>query len=245
MQRFTTNSNSLLCSNASVGGQNNISLSFSLSSVSEGDLVYISSFRGLPLNSWTATSIGSSTWYFFTLREADLVTVNSTTSNVIVYLPYTNSNYTVSAPTIPNVNIYRGSILYSTTTNNTAPSLCPVTSPLKIVTSSLIPGILTTYSSHDLELDVSLQFFDYAAGDYLTARFRSVSFGENYLLAGSFIGLSYSVTINGIAAEITNLNDTALKIALKSTMLPTVGSPVLKILFKNLVNPPMKDLFWI
>ena len=243
LQSFSAISNTALCSNVAVGGQNNISLSFSLSSVAAGDLIYLSSFKGLPLSSWTATTINSATWYYYTLKSTNLATINSITSNVILYLPYSNSNYTVSTPTIANINIYRGSVLYSA--SSTSPSLCSVTTPLKIVTSSLIPTLLTTYSPINLELDVSLQFFDYNSGDYLVTRFRSSSFGENYLLAGAYLGLSYSVMVNGVAASISSLNDTALKIVLKSGMLPTIGSPVLKIIFSNLANPPMKDLIWV
>lgn len=243
IQSVTVTSNTALCTSTVVAAQNNISLIFTASSIAAGDIVYISGFKGLPSSTWTQIQVSSATWYTYTLKTANLVSFNSTSSTVTVYLPYSNSNYTISTLNLTSINIYRSSVLYST--SNTSPILCPVTTPLNISTSSLIPSQSATYSPNTIELDVSMQFFDYSPGDYLVARFRSSSFGENYLLAGAYLGLNYGVTVNGMAASITNVNDTALKIILQSNMVPSVGSPVLKIIFSNIANPPIQDTIWV
>jgi len=243
VQSFTTTSNTALCSSGLVAGQNNISLTFTVSSVASGDVVYISVFKGIPSLAWTATQINSATWYYYTLKPTNIAAINSTSSTVTVYLPYSNSNYTISTLTLTSLNIYRVSVLYSS--SSTSPSLCPVTTPLTILTSSLIPSQQITYSTNSIELDVSLQIYDYAASDYLITRFRSSSFGQNYLLAGAYVGLTYSVTVNGVGATISTINDTALKIILSSSMLPTLASPVLKIIFSNIASPPMQDTIWV
>ena len=239
LQPINAASNTSLCSNFTVGGQNNITLSFTVSSVAAGDAVYITGFRGIPSTStWTAATISSKVWYYFTLKTANLATVNSTTSTVLIYLPYSNNNYTLASTNITSLNIYRSTVLYSS--SSTTPSLCAVTTPLQILTSSLTTSSLLTYSANKIGVDVSLQFFDYAAGDYLIVNFKSVGNGASYLLAGSYVGLSYVVSVNGIAGSMFVVNDTALKIVLSSSMLPTSVNTLLKIVFSNITNPPMQ-----
>jgi len=239
LQSFNAASNTALCTNFTVAGQNNITLSFTVSSVAAGDTVYITGFRGIPSTpTWSAITINSKVWYYYTLKTGNLATVNSTTSTVLIYLPYSNNNYTLTSTNITSLNIYRSGIIYSS--SSSTPSLCAVTTPLQIVTSSLTTTTLQTYSANKIGLDVSLQFFDYAAGDYLIANFRSNGSGSNYLLAGSYIGVSCSVTVNGLVSGLAVVNDTALKIILTGNMLPTSVNTLLKIVFSNIVNPPMQ-----
>jgi hypothetical protein len=239
LQSINPASNTSLCSNFTVGGQNNITLSFTVSSVVAGDTVYITGFRGIPSTSaWTAVTISSKLWYYYTLKTGNLAAVNSTTSTVLIYLPYANNNYTLTSTNITSLNIYRSSIIYSS--SSTTPSLCAVVTPLQIVTSSLTTATLLTYSVNKIGLDMSVQFFDYAAGDYLIVNFRSGGNGSSYLLAGSYIGVSFSVSVNGVAASVAVVNETALKIVLTGSMLPTSVNTLLKIVFSNIVNPPMQ-----
>lgn len=237
MQSINATSDTAMCSNSRVGGENNITLTFTVSSVAVGDTVYITGFRGLPSTStWTAITISSKVWYYCTLRAGNLTTVNITTSTVVIYLPYSNNNYTLASTNITSLNLYRSSTLYSS--SSTTPSLCAVTTPLPIITSSLATTTLLTYAVNQIILDVSLQFYDYAAGDYLLVNFKSSGNGADYLLGGSFIGVTFGVSVNGIAATVTAVNDTGLKVVLSGSMLPTYVRSLLTIVFSNITNPP-------
>ena len=239
LQSISASSNTTLCTNSVVGGQNNITLTFTVNSVTAGDTVYISGFKGIPSTStWTAITISSKQWYYYTIKAANLVTVNSTTSTVLIYLPYSNNNYTLTTSNITSLNIYRSSVLYAS--SSSTPSLCPVTTPSTILTSSLTTTTLMTYAINKISLDMSFQFYDYAAGDYLLINFKSSGNGASFLLGGSYVGVNYSVSVNGIVANVTAVNDTGLKVVLSASMLPTSVNTLLKIVFSNITNPPMQ-----
>jgi hypothetical protein len=222
-----------------VGEQNNITLTLTVNSVTKDDTVYISGFKGIPSNStWTAITISSKIWYYYTIKAADLVAINSTTSSVLIYLPYSNNNYTITSNNISSINIYRSSVLYASSSNS--PSICSVITPSTILTSSLTTSTLLTYAINKISLDVSLQFSDYAAGDYLMINLRSSGNGASFMLGGNFVGVSYSVSVNSIIASVTAVNDTGLKVVLAANMLPTSANTLLKIVFSNLINPPMQ-----
>lgn len=55
----------------------------------------------------------------------------------------------------------------------TGPSLCPVTTPLSVSTSSLSQATSSTYSPNTITLQCTFQLFDYKAGDHLLLSFTS------------------------------------------------------------------------
>jgi hypothetical protein len=69
---------------------------------------------------------------------------------------------------------------------------------------------------------------------------RSSGNGASFMLGGNFVGVSYSVSVNSIIASVTAVNDTGLKVVLAANMLPTSANTLLKIVFSNLINPPMQ-----
>jgi hypothetical protein len=81
--------------------------------------------------------------------------------------------------------------------------------------------------------------------DYLILQFNSISLGKQYFLAGSLIGITPNLTVNGAYCSFTITNDYTLKITLDhSVTLPSVSSPTLTIVLLNIVNPPAFDSYW-
>jgi hypothetical protein len=82
-----------------------------------------------------------------------------------------------------------------------------------------------------------MQLYNYQAGDYIIVIFNGNNTGNNYLLASSYIGLSYSAYINNIAVTTTAVNSTAIRITMTNQTLPSLAKPVLTVLLCNLSNP--------
>jgi hypothetical protein len=155
-----------------------------IGSVAAGDLVYIDGLGGAPYSSWTQTTIGSTIWYYYTVSASNIAVFNSTTSTLTVPLSFNNPTYTMASNSISAVNIYRAGTVYASSTTTTP--VCPVTTGLAITTSSISSSASTTYSPTNLELDMSMQLFDYKAGDYMVLNFKSSSFGNSYVLGAAY-----------------------------------------------------------
>jgi hypothetical protein len=124
-------------------------------------------------------------------------------------------------------------------------TLCSITAGRPIASYSIIPSSYNTYDTISISLGFTLQIFDYAWNDYLTLQISSSGLAKQYFLAGSLVGLTPNLTVNGLYCTFTITNDYTLKIILdKSVTLPTANGPILTITLLNLVNPPAVDSYW-
>ena len=95
-----------------------------------------------------------------------------------------------------------------------------------------------------MQIDITMQLFDYVEGDYLTVNFNSNNNAEEYPLAGSFVGVAVSGTINGVTVTHNTLNSTAINLILNNSTLPSATNSILRVQLNNLVNAPFNsDLF--
>ncbi len=125
-------------------------------------------------------------------------------------------------------------------------SLCSITSGRTIATYSLIPSNLLTYNVITMSLGLTMQIYDYAYNDYLTVEFNSSGSSRQYFLAGSLLGLTPNLTVNGVSCTFSIINDYSLNITLNNNVaLPSPTSPTLTIAFSNLVNSPAVDSYWL
>ncbi len=63
-------------------------------------------------------------------------------------------------------------------------------------------------------------------------------------MAGSLVGITPNLTINGVYCTFNIINDYSLKISLdKNVTLPTATAPTLTIVLLNLINPPAVDSY--
>jgi hypothetical protein len=92
---------------------------------------------------------------------------------------------------------------------------------------------------------MTMGLYDYTAGDYLVLNFKSNDTASQYLLAGSYLGLTYSATINGVAVGLSTVNSTAVKLLLTASTLPTAVNSILKVALINVVNPPFASQLWL
>lgn len=197
--------NTTMCTSSIVSYSNSIQLYVTANSVSAGDLVYIFGLQGkITDSSWASLVINGTTWYSYTLLASNLATINSTSSKATVNLAYFNQNYTVSSSNLTKIVLYRSTLAYATTSVATA--LCPITTPLAITTSSISPSSLASYQPNTLSLDITMQLYDYKAGDYLIANFKSNNSGNQYIFASSYIGFNYSVSMKGVTVSTTLIN---------------------------------------
>ncbi len=237
-QTFTATVDTSQCSSNIIAGSNTINIVFSAYGVATGDRVYIRGFQGTVSDAaWSMEVIDGNTWYYYTLLAADLTSTSGTSSSWKVALTYLNPTYTCS-PSLTSVALSRASFMYALATG---PSLCAVTTPKTISTSSLSQSTALTYSPNTITLQATFQIHDYKAGDHLFLAFTSTGDANSYLLLGSYIGITFSVSVNGIAAAVTQYNSTSLWITLASGMLPSQNSPVLTVKISNVANPPFQS----
>lgn len=89
-----------------------------------------------------------------------------------------------------------------------------------------------------------MQIFDYVYGDYLTLAINSSGLARQYFLAGSLVGITANLTVNGVYCSFTITNDYTIKIILdRNVTLPTPTASTLTIILLNLVNPPAVDSY--
>lgn len=213
-----------------------------MSNVAAGDVVYMSGIKGtVGGTGWTTININGISWYYYTLAASTIATINTTASRVTLPLSYSNPTYTTTN-SITNLHLRRKDFQYAASTNI---AICPVTTPLTITTHSLSPTSTLTYQPTNISIDATMQLYNYQAGDYIILSFNSNDTASSYLLAGSYIGASYSGFINGIAVSISGVNSTGVRLVLTNQTLPSATKPVLRVLVSNLCNPPFASSVWV
>jgi hypothetical protein len=211
-------------------------------SVAAGDVIFISGLRGVVSNAWTQVAISNVIWYSFTLAASNIA-LNGSTFLVTVPLTYNNPNETVSN-SISQVTLSRNSFTYATTSISSI-SMCSITAGRPIASHSIVPSTLNTYEKVSISLGFSLQIFDYALDDYLILQIGSTGLARQYFLAGTIVGISHNLTVNGVYCTFSITNDFTLRITLNNNVpLPSSTSPTLSIVLMNLVNPPAVDTYW-
>ena len=238
-QIITFSSNLTLCSSA-VSGSCTVGISGVVASVAVGDTLWVKGIIGTVTGSrWQSSTTNGSLWYFLTLAAADIAV---STSTVNVSLGYTAPSYTTVTNSLSSLLLQRSSFTYAT---SAAPlPLCSTTTSLTVSASSLTVTPLTTYSTASLRLEMSMGMFDYVVGDYLIVNFRANNSGNQYPLAGSYLGITATATINGSTVSTSAVNSTALKVTLGS-FLPSSASPVLAVVLSNLVNPAIQSQLYL
>ena len=76
-------------------------------------------------------------------------------------------------------------------------------------------------------------------------RVRGNNTGEEYALAGSYLGVTAAATINGSAVALTTVNSTAVRLALTGSTLPTSSNPVLRVILTNIISPPFVSQLYL
>jgi hypothetical protein len=115
------------CLNLAVVQSNSLTLTIPVSSGQAGDIVYISGLSGVITNTnvWSSTVIGSVNWYSSIINSSNIATNSSSGVNTLsIALTYTNPSYTTTKNSLKAVNIYRGNILYASSSTNTSTALC-------------------------------------------------------------------------------------------------------------------------
>lgn len=237
-QILTPNANTSQCTSAIVGQSNSISLTANVSLVAAGDLVYIKGILGVPTTTaWTKTTISSTIWYYYTVTASNIATINTTTATITLPLAFNNPTYTLTSNSITALSISRAGVTYGSSTASL--TVCPVNTGLAIITSSINSSKNTTYTPTTIQTDMIMQLYDYKAGDYIIFSFKTNTNGNNFIFASAYLGLSYSVSINGVTVTSSLINSSSIKLTLTAATLPTSTSPLLKVVFYNLANPPM------
>jgi hypothetical protein len=243
LQTITPYSLSSECDTTTSSLANTISLYSAAESAAAGDILSLTGLKGVISNSnvWTQASINSTVWYSFTLTASN-VAVNGSSKMITVPLIYNNPNET-SINSISQVTLYRSGKQYAGTLNTTI-SLCPITTGRPIASYSIVPSTYNTYEVVTITLGFTMQIFDYAWNDYLTLVIGSTGVGRQYFLAGSLVGITPNLTLNGVYCTFAINNDYTLKITLDNNVtLPTSTAPTLTIVLLNLINPPAVDSY--
>ena len=221
---------------------NTINIYSGVQSVAAGDVIFISGLRGVVNSGWTQVTISNVIWYSFTLAASNIA-LNGSTFLVTVPITYNNPNETVSN-SISQVTLSRNSFTYATTINSSI-SMCSITAGRPIASHSIVPSTLNTYEKVSISLGFSLQIFDYAFDDYLVLQIGSTGLARQYFLAGTIVGISPNLTVNGVYCTFSIVNDFTLRITLNNNVpLPSSTSSTLSIVLLNLVNPPAVDTYW-